>query len=97
MKIRRIYNESKGRYGSPRVYQALRREGVEVGENRVAKLIALPPFPAMLLMEAASRTERMLEGNGSDSLSIRNGDSTVTGISDLSGSIGRPNPNIEFK
>ncbi|MFL1466753.1 IS3 family transposase [Marinobacter sp. DUT-3] len=39
LKIRRIYNESKGRYGSPRVYQALRREGVEVGENRVAKLM----------------------------------------------------------
>nr|WP_100641514.1 IS3 family transposase [Marinobacter salexigens] len=37
--IRRIYNASKGRYGSPRVYQALRREGVVVGENRVAKLM----------------------------------------------------------
>ncbi|TNE76229.1 MAG: IS3 family transposase [Gammaproteobacteria bacterium] len=38
-KIRRTYNASNGRYGSPRVYQALRREGVEVGENRVARLM----------------------------------------------------------
>ncbi|TBW49124.1 IS3 family transposase [Marinobacter halodurans] len=39
LKIRRTYNASNGRYGSPRVYQSLRREGVEVGENRVARLM----------------------------------------------------------
>ena len=39
LKVRRVYNESKGRYGSPRVYQALRREGEVVGENRVARLM----------------------------------------------------------
>ncbi|RBW51439.1 IS3 family transposase [Marinobacter sp. F3R11] len=39
LKIRRIYDSSKGRYGSPRVYQALRREGEQVGENRVARLM----------------------------------------------------------
>jgi len=39
LKIRRTYSASSGRYGSPRVYQALRREGVEVGENRVARLM----------------------------------------------------------
>lgn len=38
-KIRRVYNDSKGRYGSPRVYQALRRKGEVVGENRVARLM----------------------------------------------------------
>ncbi|GAA6132575.1 hypothetical protein NBRC116187_29350 [Halopseudomonas sabulinigri] len=38
-KIRRIFNDSKGRYGSPRVYQAFRREGVAVGENRVARIM----------------------------------------------------------
>ncbi len=37
--IRKIYDDSGGRYGSPRVYQALRREGVTVGENRVAKVM----------------------------------------------------------
>ena len=39
MKVRRVYNDSKGRYGSPRVYQALRREGLVVGENRVARVM----------------------------------------------------------
>nr|WP_152525029.1 IS3 family transposase [Marinobacter sp. C1S70] len=39
LKIRRVYDGSKGRYGSPRVYQALRQEGEQVGENRVARLM----------------------------------------------------------
>lgn len=39
LKIRRVFNDSKGRYGSPRVYQALRREGLSVGENRVARIM----------------------------------------------------------
>ncbi|MCE8038498.1 IS3 family transposase [Halomonas sp. MCCC 1A11062] len=39
LKVRSVYNASKGRYGSPRVYQALRREGLVVGENRVARLM----------------------------------------------------------
>ncbi|RXE49136.1 hypothetical protein B4O83_14625 [Chromohalobacter israelensis] len=37
--IRKIYDDSGGRYGSPRVHQTLRREGVTVGENRVAKVM----------------------------------------------------------
>ncbi|WP_369413699.1 IS3 family transposase [Halomonas alkalisoli] len=39
LKVRRVYSASKGRYGSPRVYQALRREGLVVGVNRVARLM----------------------------------------------------------
>jgi putative transposase len=39
LKIRRVYSDSKGRYGSPRVYQALRKEGLIVGENRVARVM----------------------------------------------------------
>lgn len=38
-RIRKVYDESRGRYGSPRVYQALRREGVQVGKNRVARIM----------------------------------------------------------
>ncbi|WP_092527511.1 IS3 family transposase [Onishia taeanensis] len=38
-KVRKVYNDSKGRYGSPRVYQTLRRYGLVVGENRVARLM----------------------------------------------------------
>ena len=37
--IRRVYDEHKGRYGSPRVTQQLRQEGLACGENRVARLM----------------------------------------------------------
>jgi putative transposase len=39
--IRRIHAASGGRYGSPRVHAMLRREGIRVGEKRVARLMAL--------------------------------------------------------
>ena len=39
--IRRIHAASGGRYGSPRVHAMLRREGIHVGEKRVARLMAL--------------------------------------------------------
>jgi hypothetical protein len=34
--IERVYHEHKGRYGSPRITQQLRQEGVMCEENRVA-------------------------------------------------------------
>jgi transposase InsO family protein len=37
--IRRVFAANKGRYGSPRVSQALRQGGIECGENRVARLM----------------------------------------------------------
>jgi transposase InsO family protein len=37
--IQRVYDEHKGRYGSPRISRQLRREGLECGENRVARLM----------------------------------------------------------
>ena len=40
-RIRTIHAASKGRYGSPRVHAMLRREGVWVGEKRVARLMRL--------------------------------------------------------
>jgi putative transposase len=39
LRIRRVFNDSQGRYGSPRVYQVLRGEGASVGENRVARIM----------------------------------------------------------
>jgi hypothetical protein len=35
--IREIYNQSKGRYGSPKITEELRDQGHRVGKNRVAK------------------------------------------------------------
>src|SRR5258708_11210319 len=37
--IRRVFAGNKGRYGSPRVREALRQDGIECGENRVARLM----------------------------------------------------------
>ncbi len=37
--IIREFEASKKRYGSPRVYEALRKRGFQVGENRVARLM----------------------------------------------------------
>ena len=34
------HRKSRGTYGSPRVYEALRREGQQCGKNRVARLMA---------------------------------------------------------
>jgi putative transposase len=39
--IRRIHAASSGRYGSPRVHAMLAREGIQVGEKRVARLMVL--------------------------------------------------------
>lgn len=45
-RIKLIYFNSKERYGSPKVYQALRQEGCVVGENRVARLMRLAGLKA---------------------------------------------------
>jgi putative transposase len=37
--IRRVFAANKGRYGSPGVRQALGQDGIECGENRVARLM----------------------------------------------------------
>ncbi|CAB5144875.1 Transposase [Olavius algarvensis associated proteobacterium Delta 3] len=38
-RIVRVFENSKGRYGSPKVYQALLRQGVRCSENTVAKIM----------------------------------------------------------
>ena len=38
-KIKRIYSDSRGTYGSPRVYQALKKQGVAIGKKRVERLM----------------------------------------------------------
>lgn len=37
--IRRVHAASRGTYGSPRVAHALRQSGMQIGENRVARLM----------------------------------------------------------
>jgi len=38
-RIRRIFEESHGRYGSPRIHQELRAQGIRCSEKRVARLM----------------------------------------------------------
>ena len=38
-KIKTIYQESKCRYGSPRITAALRAQGIQTGKNRVARIM----------------------------------------------------------
>jgi len=37
--IRRIFEKSRGTYGSPRIYQAMKQEGVQVSRKRVERLM----------------------------------------------------------
>jgi putative transposase len=39
IKIDEVFKKSKKRYGSPRIWQALRQQGFRCGENRVARLM----------------------------------------------------------
>jgi len=38
-KVVTIHGESRGTYGSPRIYQALKKEGVRVSEKRIERLM----------------------------------------------------------
>ena len=60
--IRRVYDEHKGRYGSPRITQQLRQEGVVCGENRVARLMRENELAAR--RKKAFRPRTTLPGQG---------------------------------
>ena len=38
--IKRVHKESRGTYGSPRIHAELKDEGIDVGRNRIARLMA---------------------------------------------------------
>jgi len=38
-RIKRIYYEHKGRYGSPRITKQLKKEGIKCGKNRIARIM----------------------------------------------------------
>jgi transposase InsO family protein len=60
--IRRVFAANKGRYGSPRVSQALRQNGIDCGENRVARLMRENELAARRKQSFRPRTT--VAGNG---------------------------------
>ncbi|WP_419810231.1 IS3 family transposase [Bacterioplanoides sp.] len=38
--IRKIWNQSEGRYGSPRIWKALYKQGISVSKKRIARLVS---------------------------------------------------------
>ncbi len=36
-KIQQIFTENKGRYGSPRIFKALQKQGYKIGKKRVER------------------------------------------------------------
>jgi putative transposase len=60
--IERVYHEHKRRYGSPRITQQLRQEGVVCGENRVARLMRKNHLAAR--RKKAFRPRTTLPGQG---------------------------------
>ena len=57
-KIEAVYNESHRTYGSPRIYQALKSQGVACSENRVARLMRLRGLRAKQTKRYKSTTKR---------------------------------------
>ena len=62
--IKRVYTESHRIYGSPRIYQALQKQGVACSENRVARLMRAHDLQAELRTRYQSTTQR----NAADSV-----------------------------
>jgi len=57
-KIEAVFEESGETYGSPRVYRALRRQGVACSENRVARLMRLRGLKAKQTKRYRTTTRR---------------------------------------
>jgi len=57
-KIKVVYNESHGTYGSPRIFHELKKQGVDCSENRVARLMRLHDLRAKQTKQYKTTTKR---------------------------------------
>jgi transposase InsO family protein len=57
-KIKAVYDTSHGTYGSPRIYQELKRQGITCSENRVARLMRLRGLRARQTKTYKTTTKR---------------------------------------
>jgi putative transposase len=58
VKIKTVFQESDETYGSPRVYRALKAQGVACSENRVARLMRLRGLRAKQVRRFRATTKR---------------------------------------
>ena len=56
--IKAVYNQTHGTYGSPRIYQELKKQGVPCSENRVARLMRLRGLQARQAKAYRTTTRR---------------------------------------
>jgi len=57
-KIKSVYNDNHGVYGSPRIYQELKKQEIACSENRVARLMRLRGLRAKQFRRFKSTTKR---------------------------------------
>jgi putative transposase len=57
-KIKAVYNENYGVYGSPRIYRELKEQGIACSENRIARLMRLRGLQAKQSRRFKSTTRR---------------------------------------
>jgi putative transposase len=57
-KIKAVYNDNRGVYGSPRIYRELKDQGVACSENRIARLMRLRSLRAKQYRRFKSTTKR---------------------------------------
>ena len=57
-KIKAVYNDNRGVYGSPRIYRELKEQGVACSENRIARLMRLRSLRAKQSRRFKSTTKR---------------------------------------
>ena len=57
-KIKVVYNDNRGVYGSPRIYRELKDQGVACSENRIARLMRLRSLRAKQSRRFKSTTKR---------------------------------------
>jgi transposase InsO family protein len=57
-KIKSVYNDNHGVYGSPRIYRELKEQGIVCSENRIARLMRLRGLRAKQFRRFKSTTKR---------------------------------------
>lgn len=71
-RIRTVHRRSRGLYGSPRVYRALRERGCRAGENRVARLMRAHGIKARVatIRYTNRKLQRFFAGTRNEQLEI---------------------------